>query len=72
MVFIVDFILVIHLSIGRFIVAILPMYWAYNVAQRGDSFGYALLTYFGNVVILGFIWYAIYWVLEKISIAVHR
>jgi len=63
---IISILLLIHVFFGRLVVVFLPMYWAYNVAQRGDSFGYALLTYFGNVIILGFAWVAIHWVLNTL------
>ena len=55
-----------HVVIGRLIVVLLPLYWAYNVAQRGDGFAYALLTYFANVLILGLVWTAVYWILNTL------
>lgn len=60
----INFLMMFHLLLGRLVVIILPMFWAYNVAQRGDTFGYAFLTYFGNVFLLGLIWSAIWWVLN--------
>ena len=62
--------MLIHMFIGRIAVVVLPMFWAYNVAQRGDSFGYAVFTYFGNFILLGLIWSAVWWLLEKLSIGV--
>lgn len=56
----------IHVSFGRLIVVLLPLYWAFNVAQRGDSFVYALFTYFANLLLLGLIWAAVYWVLNTL------
>jgi uncharacterized membrane protein len=66
----IGFLIVLHMTIGRMVVAILPLFWAYNVAQRGESFGYALFTYFGNAFLLGLLWGVVYWLLEKISIGV--
>lgn len=37
---------------GPIFAFIFPAYWAYNIAQRGDSFGYAIFTFFGNWLIL--------------------
>jgi hypothetical protein len=66
----IGLLLMLHVFVGRLVVVFLPMYWAYNVAQRGDSFGYALVTYFGNVLLLWLIWGAVYWVLDKIATGV--
>lgn len=64
--YVLNFLMLIHMIFGRLAVAILPMVWAYNVAQRGDSFGYAVLTYFGNAFLLGLVWVAIWWLLETL------
>lgn len=45
---------------------ILPAYWAYNVAKRGDSFGYALLTFFGNALLISLAIWLIISVLDRI------
>lgn len=62
----ISFAMMVHMFAGRLVVVILPMVWAYNVAQRGDSFGYAVFTYFGNVLLLGLVWSAIWWVLNTL------
>ena len=43
--------------IGAFL---LPAWWAYNVTKRGDSFTYALITFFGNALLLS----ALVWLLS--------
>jgi len=63
---IVSILMMLHMFVGRLVVMILPMFWAYNVAQRGDGFGYAVLTYFGNVILLGLVWAAVWWLLSTI------
>jgi hypothetical protein len=40
---------------GGIAVIVLPGIWAYNVEQRGDSFGYVALTFVGSTVLIGIV-----------------
>lgn len=56
--------------VGRMVVAFLPIYWSYNIAKDGGSFGYALISYFVNAFLLALLWSVINWILNKILIGV--
>ena len=64
--YIIGILYMLNITVGRFAIAILPIWWAYNLAQRGDSFLSVVGMYFLNVIILAILWALINWLLEKI------
>ncbi len=64
--YIIGILYMLNNTVGRFAIAILPIWWAYNLAQRGDSFLSVVGMYFLNVIILAILWALINWLLEKI------
>lgn len=60
----------VHITLGGLVCAILPIFWAYNGAQAGDSFGWLIIEFIFNSILVGAIWKGIDWILEKIQLGI--